>query len=115
VHDLLWMVNATKLVDAATSSGDVERSKPDPDIVRAALVRTGYPPSQVVMLGDTPYDIEAARRTGIGIIALRCGGWNDAALAGAMAIYDDPQDLLDHYALSPFKHASPSPAVPHTA
>lgn len=115
VHDLLSIVNATKLVDAETSSGDVERSKPDPDVVHVALERTRCAPTKVVMIGDTPYDIEAARRAGIGVIALRCGGWRDTQLAGALAIYDDPQDLLDHYALSPFKHASPSPAVPHTA
>lgn len=104
VESLLWIVNATKLIDAATSSGDVENSKPDPDVVRAALGRTGRSANQVVMLGDTPYDIEAAARAGVGVIALRCGGWTDADLQGAIAIYDDPQDLLDHYALSPFKH-----------
>jgi len=59
------------------------------------------------MLGDTPYDVEAALRAGIGIVALRCGGWDDAALGRALAIYDDPQDLLDHYELSPFKQRLP--------
>ena len=55
-------------------------SKPDPDIVRAALARTGCAAQDVIMLGDTPYDIEAAHRTGLGTIALRCGGWSDQAL-----------------------------------
>jgi phosphoglycolate phosphatase-like HAD superfamily hydrolase len=55
------------------------------------------------MIGDTPYDIEAARRAGVGTIALRSGGWwLDDNLAGAIAIYDDPADLLDHLAASPF-------------
>ena len=60
------------------------------------------------MIGDTPYDIEAAGRSGIGTIALRCGGWwQDDALRKAIAIYDDPAELLEKYALSPFKRPLP--------
>jgi phosphoglycolate phosphatase-like HAD superfamily hydrolase len=63
------------------------------------------------MVGDTPYDIEAAQRAGVGMIALRCGGWwDDTALAGAVAIYDDPEDLLQQFELSPFKR--PLPVTP---
>lgn len=108
---LLRVAGATKLIDAATTSDDVDRSKPDPDIVQAAVQRTGCSAADVVMIGDTPYDVEAALRAGIGIIALRCGGWDAAALAGALAIYDDPGDLLEHYALSPFKRALPAPST----
>ena len=53
------------------------------------------------MLGDTPYDIEAARKIGVGTIALRSGGWRDHELKGALAIYDDTADLLAHYDSSP--------------
>jgi len=67
------------------------------------MKRAGCPAEQTIMIGDTPYDVEAARRAGIEIIALRCGGWADAELRGAVAIYDDPADLVDHYDLSPFK------------
>ena len=49
------------------------------------------------MLGDTPYDVEAAKRAGITIIAVRSGGWADEDLKGALAVYDDPADLLAHY------------------
>ena len=56
---------------------------------------SGYPADAVVMVGDTPYDIEAAARAGVRTIALRCGGgWLDAELHGAAAIYNDPADLL---------------------
>jgi len=55
------------------------------------------------MVGDTPYDVEAALRAGIEIIGLRSGGWPDAELRGAVAIYDDPADLLDHYDVSAFR------------
>lgn len=98
---LLAATGAADLIEDSTSSGDAESSKPDPDIVRAALRATGEPRERVLMLGDTPYDVEAARRAGIGIVALRCGGWSDAELAGALAVYDDPADLLAHYDASP--------------
>jgi HAD superfamily hydrolase (TIGR01509 family) len=110
VHALLHVAQAVKLVDAITSSGDVAHSKPDPDVVSTAIARSGCGASDCIMLGDTPYDVEAARQAGVGIVALRCGGWSDQALEGALAIYDDPQDLIDHYPLSPFKR--PLPAAP---
>lgn len=90
------------LIDTATSADDAERSKPDPDIVQAALARAGVRPDEAVMLGDTPYDVEAATRAGVRIVALRCGGWGDEDLAGAAAVYDDPADLLARYRESPF-------------
>ncbi len=55
----------------------------------------------VLMIGDTAYDIEAAKKVNVDTIAFRCGGWNDSDLAGAIAIYDGPADLLEHYDDSP--------------
>ena len=55
-------------------------------------------PDEAVMVGDTPYDIEAASRAGLRTIALRCGGlWADRHLSGAIAIYDNPSALLEHW------------------
>ena len=88
-------------LDAATTSSDAEASKPEPDILEVALKRLGLPADRVVMLGDTPYDIEAAKKVGVGTIALRCGGFSDGELKDAIAIYDDPEDLLAHYDNSP--------------
>jgi HAD superfamily hydrolase (TIGR01509 family) len=83
------------LIPSAPSREQAEHSKPDADIVRAALDRVGSAPSESLLIGDTPYDIESARKAGVKTIALRCGGyWSDAALAGAVAIYDDPEALL---------------------
>lgn len=93
VHDLLR---------ATTSSDDAERSKPDPDILRAALARGRLAARDACMLGDTRYDVEAAQRAGVPIVALRCGGSSDVDLAGAIAVYDDPAHLLIEYAGSPF-------------
>ena len=108
VDGLLQIANGTKLFDAGSTKDDADRSKPDPDIVEAALARGGCGPIDAIMIGDTPYDIEAAQRAGVGMIALRCGGWwEDRALAGALAIYDDPEDLLEQFDLSPFKRPLP--------
>ncbi len=102
---LLRICGAEHLVHEQTSGDDADNSKPDPDIVRTALRRGGLAPSEALMLGDTPYDIESSRRAGVGIIAFRCGGWRDADLAGALAVYDDPADLLIHFAQSPLAAA----------
>jgi HAD superfamily hydrolase (TIGR01509 family) len=95
LEGLLRAAGAEFLIQSAASSDDAERSKPDPDIVQAALAKTGCASGDAVMIGDTPYDVEAAHRAGIGIICFRCGGWGDDALKGALAIYDNPQDLLN--------------------
>ncbi|HET9455152.1 MAG TPA: HAD-IA family hydrolase, partial [Gemmatimonadaceae bacterium] len=80
-------------------------SKPDPDILHAALEKGELGAGEALMLGDTPYDIEAAARAGMACIALRSGGWGDADLRGALAIYDDPADLLAHLEQSPLGDA----------
>jgi HAD superfamily hydrolase (TIGR01509 family) len=91
---LLEIAGAADLLDAATSSDDAEESKPDPDIVQAALKQAKARPEEAIMIGDTPYDIEAATRAGVRLIAFRCGGWSDPDLKGAVAIYAGPADLL---------------------
>jgi HAD superfamily hydrolase (TIGR01509 family) len=105
LKDLLKAAEIDDLIEAAASSGDAENSKPDPDIVQAALQKAGCTPDETIMLGDTPYDVQAASKAGVSIIALRCGGWSDPDLKGAIAIYDDPADLLAHYAESPLGKA----------
>jgi HAD superfamily hydrolase (TIGR01509 family) len=98
---LLEIARAAALMDGATSSDDAEESKPDPDIVEAALKRAGAHANEAVMIGDTRYDIEAARRAGVSAIAFRSGGWADQDLAGAVAIYDGAWDLLARLGESP--------------
>jgi HAD superfamily hydrolase (TIGR01509 family) len=101
LEPLLEIANVDDLIASHTSSDDAERSKPDADIVRAALKEAGALPDQAVMLGDTPYDVEAARRAGITIIGLESGGWRRDELSGAAAIYADPADLCARYDQSP--------------
>lgn len=97
LHGLLAALGAEWLVDDMTSSSDARRSKPDPDIVRVAVDKAGVGPAQCVMIGDTPYDVEAATRSRVRIVAVRCGGHGDDELRGAVEIYDDPKALLSRY------------------
>lgn len=98
---LLEIAGAASSFDNSTSSDDAAESKPDPDIVHAALRLAGAPATDAIMIGDTPYDIAAAARAGVRTIAFRCGGWEDEHLEQAAAIYDGPWDLLDRLDASP--------------
>jgi phosphoglycolate phosphatase-like HAD superfamily hydrolase len=90
------------LLDTAVSSDEAKESKPAGDIIDVALRKAGVQPTEAVMIGDTPYDVAAAKAAGVKCIAVRCGGyWDDAALSDAAAIFDDPQALLRDWADSP--------------
>ncbi len=102
VTPLLKIAKVDDLVETRTSSSDAERSKPDPDILQVALARAGCKPHEAIMLGDTPYDLESARKAGVASVAVRSGGWKDRDLAGAAAIYNDVADLLRNLEGSPF-------------
>lgn len=97
LRPLLELCGALPYIRKQTSSDDAAHSKPDPDIVRAALAKAGCAPGEAIMLGDTPYDVEAAQKAGVRAIALRSGGHPDSALGHAIAIYDDVADLLEHF------------------
>ena len=103
---LLAIAGAESLLDDATSSDDAEESKPDPDIIHAALRKAHAEATNAVLIGDTPYDVEAAGRAGVECIALRCGGWPDADLRGAIAVYDGPWQLLERLDDLPAKPGS---------
>ena len=95
---LLERAGVADLVPRRASKDDADESKPDPDIVCAALALARGGAASTVMVGDTPYDIEAARRAGIASVALRCGGhWTDHDLRGALYIFDDPKELLERW------------------
>ncbi len=96
------------LVEEETSADDAERSKPHPDIFEAALERLeGVKPSEAVVVGDTPYDAEAAGKAGIKTVGLLSGGFpeEDLRAAGCVKIYRDAADLLANYDASPLAKA----------
>jgi len=88
------------LIDGQTTADDAEESKPQPDIFVAALAKLdGVSPNESLVVGDTRFDVEAARAAGCPVIAVTCGGKSVEELraAGAIAVYRDPADLLAHY------------------
>ncbi len=92
------------LVDATTSADDAEHSKPCPDIFQTALARLdAIEPEEAIVIGDTPYDVEAAAKAGMQTIALLSGGFSEEALreSGALDVYTDIADLLEHYEETP--------------
>jgi membrane protein len=97
------LLDAHGIIDGATSKDDVGHSKPCPDIFEAALKQAEVPASDAIVVGDTPYDIIAARRTGIETIAVRSGRFPDSVLEAEtpVAIYEDAADLLANFESSP--------------
>ena len=99
-EELAALLKAGKVDDLIKNSvtkTDVSHSKPASDIVSASLLKLHLFPEEAIMIGDTPYDISAAKKCGVRTIALRCGGFGDNTLKDAFAIYDDPFDLLKHF------------------
>ena len=99
---LLEIAGIADLLHSRTSSDDAKRSKPDPDIVAAALARSGAEPAQAVMIGDTPYDVEAALRAGIAIVGVESGGWGRSELYGAVEVHPGVADVCARYGESIF-------------
>ena len=96
------LLDIADLVAVVTTIDDVGTSKPAPDIFSVAIEKLGnIEPADAIVIGDTPYDIEAARKAGLRTVALRSGGFDDTALSGAVAIFDDAADLLARYDQSP--------------
>jgi HAD superfamily hydrolase (TIGR01509 family) len=89
------------LLEAETSAEDAEKSKPEPDIFQAALAKLGddIAPSEVIVVGDTPYDVMAAAKAKLRTLGVLCGGFSEEDLdaAGCIGIYRDPADLLARY------------------
>ena len=92
-------LDADQAIDAATSAGDVEASKPAPDLVQVALDHAEAGPEESVFIGDAVWDVRAAQKAGVPCIGLLSGGSSRDELteAGAAAVYDGPADLLEKF------------------
>ena len=97
VDHYLDLLDARDLADDWTSSADVEETKPAPDLVQTALEKEGAEPEDAVMIGDTPWDVEAAEKAGLPTIAVLTGGFSEAELreAGAIAVFESIEALRD--------------------
>jgi HAD superfamily hydrolase (TIGR01509 family) len=93
----LDLLDARDVVDAWTTSADVESTKPAPDLVQAALEKTGDKPGAAVMVGDTPWDVQAAEKAGVETITVVTGGFSEQQLteAGAVAVFESVAELLE--------------------
>jgi HAD superfamily hydrolase (TIGR01509 family) len=101
-------LDAREVVDDWTTSADVEATKPEPDLVLAALDKAGGG-AQAILIGDSVWDCRAAERAGLRSIGVLTGGFSEAELrdAGASAVYESAADLLAQIDRTPFA----SPAV----
>ncbi len=102
VDHYLDLLDARELADGWTTSGDVEATKPQPDLVGVAVEKAGG--GEAVMVGDSRWDVEAARRAGVETLAVRTGGFGEDELlaAGAQAVYESIAELREGLSSTPF-------------
>jgi HAD superfamily hydrolase (TIGR01549 family) len=93
LQPLLELANVADLIEVTTTSSEVDESKPDPEIIETALAKLGRPRDRAVMVGDTPYDIEAAHAAGVACIGVTSGGWTPFELSEAISVFGGPGDL----------------------
>jgi HAD superfamily hydrolase (TIGR01509 family) len=95
VDHYLELLDARELADAWTTSAEVEATKPEPDLITSALERVGGSAQDAVMVGDTPWDVHAARGAGVETIAVLSGGFAIEELrdSGAVAVFESVAEL----------------------
>jgi HAD superfamily hydrolase (TIGR01549 family) len=100
---LLGALDGREVLRAVTSAGDVDEAKPEPEVFETALAKVGGSTDAAIVVGDTVWDVEAARRAGLDCVCVLTGGIARGELeaAGAVAVYRSPADLLDHIDTSP--------------
>jgi HAD superfamily hydrolase (TIGR01509 family) len=104
IEHYLDLLDARELADAWTTSADVEATKPAPDLVNAALERAGVGAESAVMVGDTPWDVKAAKKAGVPTITVLTGGFSVDELedAGAVAVFESIEELRRRIDETPF-------------
>jgi HAD superfamily hydrolase (TIGR01549 family) len=102
VDHYLDLLDARDLADDWTTSADVEKTKPQPDLVNAAMEKAGG--GEAVMLGDTPWDVKAAEGAGVPTVAVLTGGFSEQELseAGAVAVFESIAELRSNLSDTPF-------------
>ena len=105
VQHYLELLEAAEIVDAWTTSDDVERTKPEPDLVHAALEKVGGRPEKATLIGDTVWDVEAAHHAGVQALAVLTGGFSEQELsvAGAREVFTSVEELRQSLAETPLR------------
>ena len=108
------ILDADHVIDAATTSDDVEASKPGPDIFLAALDAGQVDPAMALVVGDSVWDVQAARAAGLGCIAVETGGFSqhELAEAGALHVYRDVAEIAAQLFTGPIASLAASAAGP---
>ena len=105
VKHYLGLLDAAEIVDAWTTSDDVERTKPEPDLVHAALDKVDGRPEDALLIGDTVWDVEAAHRAGVETLAVLTGGFSEQELsdAGARKVFTSVEELRQSLVETPLR------------
>jgi HAD superfamily hydrolase (TIGR01509 family) len=100
---LRQLIDAEDAIDAHTTADDVRSSKPEPDVFLAAMEAAGVDPDRALAVGDSRWDVEAARAAGIGCVAVESGGFSQHELSevGALQVYRDVEELGRQFRTSP--------------
>ncbi len=102
------LLGVADIVSGIVTIDDANQSKPAPELfVQALQLTAGLDPKDVLVVGDTPYDIEAAAKCGIATLAVRSGGFSDHSLKGALSISLDVQELLECFDDTPLSNSDP--------
>jgi HAD superfamily hydrolase (TIGR01509 family) len=103
LETLLERLDAKDAIDATTSADDVEASKPDPEVFLKAMEVGGVDPRRALAVGDSIWDVQAARAARVGCVAVETGGYSAHELReeGALQVYRDVHEMLDQLATSP--------------
>ena len=109
---LRTMLDADDAIDGQTTADDVRRSKPDPEVFTTAMERFSIDPRRGIAVGDSVWDVEAARAAGIGCVTVEAGGFSQHELneAGSRHVYRDVGELLDQLLTSPLAQLRGGPA-----
>jgi phosphoglycolate phosphatase-like HAD superfamily hydrolase len=99
--ELVRASGVADLLDDVVAADGEPRDAVLNEVITSVIASCGCKRDGVVLVGDSPYDVSAGERAGIDVIALRCGGWTDASLQGALAVYEDHVHLLSQFQTSP--------------
>ena len=99
--ELVRASSVADLLDDVVSADGESRDAALNEIITSVVATCNCKRDGIVMVGDSPYDVSMGERAGIDVVALRCGGWTDASLQGAVAVYEDHIHLLSQFQTSP--------------
>jgi HAD superfamily hydrolase (TIGR01509 family) len=100
---LLSVLDIDDFIEAKTTADDIEASKPSPEVFLTAMANSSLDPARTLAIGDSVWDVEAARSAGIGCVAVESGGFSQHELseAGALHVYRDVKEIFDQFPTTP--------------